>query len=97
MTNKPQRPLRKLENVIIDGGEYGAGETEAPAARKRGSPPLHDWSRIDVVLDFYLANRGLLLEEDFVDAVRKWCRDETKTAPHERTLLKRLHKRAQPQ
>jgi hypothetical protein len=61
---------------------------------KGGSPPIHDWSRIEPVIDWYLANRKHLREADFVEAVRDWCRQETGAAPHARTILKRLQKRA---
>jgi hypothetical protein len=61
---------------------------------KGGSPPIHDWSRIEPVIDWYLANRKLVLEKDFIEAVRHWCRQETGAAPHARTILRRLQERA---
>ena len=97
MTRKPRKrsprePFR-LENVIIDDGEYGP-DVPAIETRKGGSPPIHDWSRIEPVIDWYLANRKLVLEADFVEAVRGWCRQEKQPVPAPRTILKRLQERA---
>jgi hypothetical protein len=100
MAGKPRRSIREqideaLANRVIDGGTWGdeavAPEAVAPSARKRGSPPIHDWSRIDPVIDWYNANRDLVLEEAFVKSVRSWMGN---TAPHERTILKRIQERA---
>lgn len=99
MARKPRRSTRELidealANVTIDAGEYDAGETVAPKARKPGRPP-HDWPRIDVVIDFYLADRRLLPQDSFVAAVRAWIEQEThKAPPGERALEKRIQKRA---
>ena len=106
MANKPRKPRRTtqelineaLANATIDAGTYGDEVPEVQEKRKRGNPGKHDWTRTDVVLDWYRSNRGNLKgglpQEDFIETVRMWWREENpdKEPPHPKTIMKRLQK-----
>jgi hypothetical protein len=81
---------RKPPKAIV--GYLDAKENVDKVPPKRGSPAQHEWSRIDPVIDWWNANRQLVLEDTFVESVRRWL---GKSAPHKRTVLNRIQKRRQ--
>jgi hypothetical protein len=95
-----------LAHITLDAGTYDDDDTApttvpTPASnvQKRGGgrPVVHDWPRIETVIDWYLCNRESLgLKEDaFIEAVRAWCRSMNKgKAPDVRAIEKRIAARA---
>jgi hypothetical protein len=90
-----------LANATLDAGTYDddIAPTTVPTVQKRGGgrPLVHDWPRIEAVIDWYLCNRESLgLKEDaFIEAVRAWCRTMNKgKAPDVRAIEKRIAARA---
>jgi hypothetical protein len=92
-----------MANLVINGGTYG-DEAEVPPApeaqvkREAGRPPVHDWTRIHVVLDWFLSDpniQKLLPQVEFIMFVRNWYRLETggKAPPHHETIEARLRER----
>jgi hypothetical protein len=104
MTKKPRKPLpsireqideavaealpEALANSTFDAGEY---RSEVP---KPGRPPIN-LTRIDVMIDAYLAKPTILSQKVFIEWMRDWYRLETRQLPPAaRTLQNRIQQRA---
>jgi hypothetical protein len=79
---------------VVDAGSFD-DDPAAPPPAKRGPKPKHDWQRIDAVVDFFRARSAFFRDENhiprtaLIQQLRKWCMEETGTAPHTREIERR--------